>query len=144
VYKCSSCNTEFEKPFELNEDGEILNVCPECLDTDYYIVFKCLSCGKWIFPWNIENDICYECAEKEYTNRLGLKFIEKYKEFYLDFYGVEKVDRDLKADLIDILEKEFLSKTDMETDCNKYLERVKEYIFDGYVSEWITFLKEEI
>jgi len=125
------------------EHGEKFNVCPECLTTAYDTVYKCRLCEEWIYSQNIRKDLCYDCAEKEYTDRLGLRFVEKYRDFYLDFYGVEKVDKDLKADLIEILEKEFLSKIDMDTDYNKYLARVKEYITDGYMDEWVDFLIEE-
>jgi DNA-directed RNA polymerase subunit RPC12/RpoP len=143
-YRCEECGRIFNKPVEIQEEhGEVFVVCPTCLSTDYCNVFKCSLCDRYITYDEIHKDICYECATKEYADRLGLKFIEVNKDFYLDFYGVEKVDKDLKSNLIEILEKDFLSKVDMDTDWNKQLKSVKEYCLED-IDDWIEFLKEEI
>lgn len=143
MHRCNECGTVFRHTKQYPEDtGEIFNVCPQCRSTDYDIVFKCKICGEYFTADDIYKDICYECAEKEYTDRLGLRFIEKQKDFYLEYYGVEKVDKDLKSNLIEVLEKDFTSKVDMESDWNKQLKAVKEYCLDD-IDIWFLFLGEE-
>ncbi len=143
MHRCNECGTVFRHTKQYSEDtGEIFNVCPECNSTNHEIVFKCKICGEYINADDIYKDICYECAEKEYTDRLGLRFIEKQKDFYLEYYGVEKVDKDLKSNLIEVLERDFTSKVDMESDWNKQLKAVKEYCLDD-MDIWILFLGEE-
>jgi hypothetical protein len=100
-------------------------------------------------PHEQHYDCCPECGnenyievEELYTKKLGLRYLEKHKDFYLNYFGVEKVDKDLKADLIGILEKEYQQTLDMDTDWNKQLQHLKNYIFE-YMEEWIVFLEAE-
>jgi homoserine acetyltransferase len=101
---------------------------------------KC-ECGK-----KVEYDslsICIKCAEESYLDRRGLKFVEEEdRNFYLYFYGVKKVDRELREKLIDILEKEFLLSIDMDNDSNGYLKILKEYCLDD-MFDWIKFLEKK-
>lgn len=95
---------------------------------------KC-ECGK-----EIEYEgICADCAEEAYTDRLGLKFVEENRCFYLYFYGVELADRDLRDKLINILEREFLLSIDMDNDSNGHLKILKEFCLDD-MYDWISFL----
>ncbi len=144
MHKCDNCGKIFETPKEYCTEEQIFAGCPDtqCRGT-YTDVFKCSLCDEWKPHDEIHKDICYECAEKEYTDRLGLKYIDKYKDFYLDAYGVEKVDKDLKSDLIDVLEKAYKESIDMDNDWNHKLARVKEYCLE-FTDEWIKFLREEI
>lgn len=143
MHRCDECETVFRHTKQYPEDtGEIFNVCPECNSTNHENVYKCKICGEYFTADDIYKDICYECAEKEYTDRLGLRFIEKQKDFYLEYYGVEKVDKDLKSNLIKVLERDFTSKVDMESDWNKQLKAVKEYCLED-IDVWILFLGEE-
>lgn len=86
--------------------------------------------------------MCVECAEEAYTDRLGLKFVEENRCFYLYFYGIEQVDRELRDKLIIILEKEFLNSIDMDNDSNGHLKILKEYCLDD-MQDWIGFLEKE-
>lgn len=101
---------------------------------------KC-ECGK-----KVEYDslsICIKCAEESYLDRRGLRFVEEEdRNFYLYFYGVELVDRELREKLIDILEKEFLLSIDMDNDSNGYLKILKEYCLDD-MFDWIKFLEKK-
>lgn len=105
-------------------------------------LFKCKVCNKTKRAIDIYKNICYGCAENLYTNRLGLRYIEKHPEFYLHFYGIEKVDNVKKVELLEILEKEFLDKVDLEDDWNSQLAVLKEYVLED-IDEWIGFLDEE-
>lgn len=144
MYKCDTCGLIFETPKEYCTEEQIFAGCPDiqCQGT-YTDVFKCSLCDEWKSHDEIHKDICYECAEKEYTDRLGLKYIEKYRDFYLDAYGVEKVDKDLKDALLDVLEKAYKESIDMDTDWNRKLARIKEYCLE-FMDVWIEFLKEEV
>ena len=150
MYKCLDCGRLFEEPKEYvdaDDDGRqyIWKGCPdrECKSGAYVRAYKCSICEEYKPGADIYHDICYECAEKEYTDRLGVKYLESHRESYLDFYGVEQVDRDLKNDLIDVLENDFLSKLDFDSDWNHKLKYLKEYILDD-IDLWIDFLKEEM
>jgi hypothetical protein len=144
MYKCLDCGQLFETPKEYIEEEKIYEGCPdrECRGA-YLKAFKCSYCEDYKLYDEIYGDMCIECAEKEYTDRLGLKYLDSHKESYLDFYGVEQVDRDLKANLIEVLEKDYQSKIDMDTDWNHKLKDLKEYILND-MDEWVKFLKEEI
>ena len=106
-------------------------------------MFKCKICDELKQAKDIQGNICYECAEKEYTDRLGIKYLEKNRNCYLDIYGIEKVDKDKREDVIDVLEKDYLSKIDMDGDWNDMLRKLREYILDD-MDDWIEFLEEEI
>ncbi|GEM_PF-1638292 len=153
MYKCDECNAIFETPKEYCTEEQIFAGCPDtqCKGT-YTDVFKCSLCDEWKSHDEIHKNLCYDCAEKEYTDRLGLKFIsEKHRDFFLEEYGIldpkNGVDKDLKSNLVEVLEKDFVSLIDMETDWNHKLEVVKEYIFDSRndcTDKWVEFLQEEI
>jgi len=139
MYKCYHCNVNFD-----HKDNTELKqgLCPGCGGTNYINAFKCSICGKYHFPEETYKGICYKCAEAKYTNRLGLRWLDKHKEYFLNLWGIEKVDKDLKDDLIEVLEKDFLSKVDLDTDWNKQLSHLKNYILED-MDVWIEFLKEE-
>jgi hypothetical protein len=144
MYSCRDCETIFNQVETIKDDtGELLNVCPGCNSTGYEEAYKCDLCERYYFEEQIHNNICYKCAEKEYTDRLGLKWLDKHKEYFLEIWGIGNVDKELESDLIEVLEKDFLSKVDLDGDSNKQLEHLKNYILDD-MENWIEFLREEI
>lgn len=142
MYKCDDCGLVFEIPKEYVEPEQIYEGCPNCRGT-FTQAFKCRICDEWKPHYRIVDDICCDCARKAYTHRLGLKFVDSHKDFYLWRFSIAGFDRDLKSDLVEILENDFLSKIDMDTDWNHELKDLKEYCLDD-METWIEFLKEEI
>lgn len=106
-------------------------------------MFKCRICNDFKNANDMYGNICYECAEKLYTNRLGLQYLDKHRESYLDFYGIEKIDELLKTKLIDILEIDFQNKLDMDNDSNGQLSKLKEYILED-MYKWSKFVIMEV
>jgi len=140
LYKCYHCNANFDRKdnTELKQD-----LCPGCGSTDYVDAFKCEICGRYHFPSEIYKGICYECAEKEYTDRRGLEFIDKHKDFYLDHRGIFGIEKEEKDGVIEDLREKFLERIDMDDDQNHQLEHLKNYILED-MDVWIEFLREEI
>lgn len=144
MLKCLECECIFNKAEQIKDDtSEILNVCPGCHSTDYEEVQKCRICDKFHFENEMHGTICIKCAEECYTDRLGLKFIERHREFYLEYWGIEKVDEAFKDGLIDVLEKDFLQDIDFDNDMNQQLKKLKEYVLDD-MEVWISFLEGEV
>lgn len=147
MYLCE-CGKLFEEPCELKEDtGEIFAVCPSCRETSFEEVKECELCGEYFEQFNY-NKICDDCAEDEYTTRLGLKFIDKYKvEFFIGYlYGIEKYDRDKEEELLKVLESEFYSNLIFNNDNildEEKEEQIKEFSLSDWVN-WVDFLQEEI
>jgi hypothetical protein len=144
MYKCEEGHI-FVFPKVLQEPhGEEHLGCPEC-QNNYEEVFKCRICGEWHEKYYINKTICHECAEKLYTDRLGLKFVDKHKrEFYLGcLNGIDKVYEEKETDLIKIIEKDFLEHIDMDNDWNGNLKEVKDFCMED-IDLFIDFLEEEI
>lgn len=155
MYKCLDCGRVFETPKEYVEEEQIYAGCPdrECRGA-YVQAFKCILCEDWKEYDQIYYNICEECARMAYTPRLGLKYVDEFeptlkpldsydRSFYLWEYGIDKVDRDYKKRLIKILQNDFITKVDMDTDWNHELKDLKEYCLND-MDTWIDFLKEEI
>lgn len=142
--KCDVCGLVFEIPKEYCTEEEIFDGCPDvkCQGT-YEEVIKCDSCNEWKPLDEIYKGICCECAEGKYTDRLGLDFIDKHQDYYLEERGIIKVEKEEKESLVEDLRKVFLERVDMDGDWNHKLEHLKEYVLDD-MDEWIEFLKEEI
>lgn len=146
MFRCEECSKLFHRPVNFTEDtGEEFLVCPHCKTTSYEEVIICLVCDTYKTKDSIQNHICYECARKKYTVRLGLQFLDSHEEYYLWYYGIEKIDKDTKQDVIEILKKHYLDNIDTENDWNHYLEELKNYILDiENIYDWIKFLEENI
>lgn len=144
MYRCEECQLIFENAVEIHEEhGEIFEVCPECLSMDYVEVVECPICNMALPNDETYHGLCEECIRGEFTNLRGLQFIEKHmREFYLDYtWGIERMDENLKNDLITVLEKEFL--TNLDVDDKDQLKDIKDFcLFD--LDEWANFLKEEV
>ena len=141
--RCMDCECIFNKVEVIKTSLGDMSVCPACGSTDYEEAFKCSICGSYKFGEDICKDICYKCARAEYTDRRGLEFIDKHKEFYLEHRGIYRVNREEKDGLIEDLRELYLSRVDMDSDWNKQLEHLKEYAL-GDMDSWIEFLGEEI
>lgn len=142
MYKCDECYFSFDKPINIAEDtGEEFNVCPRCKTTSYDEVYECYLCEKHKHGNEIQDHICYKCAKTSYTNRIGLLFLDRHKEFYLWYFGINKCDNDRKEELIEILQQHYLDNIDLENDWNKYLEELRYYILsDENLYDYIKFL----
>jgi hypothetical protein len=145
MYKCDEGHVFEEHKTYIEPHEEELRCCPVCGSEDYEMAFNCFVCGKWMRIHDIRKNICYECAEGKYTNRLGLKFIDKHKrDFFLGcLNGIDKMYKEKEDDLIAIIEKDFLEHIDMDTDWNGNLKEVKNFCMED-VDLWIDFLEEEI
>jgi len=141
--RCMYCECIFNKVEVIKTNLGDMSVCPACGSTDYEEAFKCSICGSYKFGEDICKDICYKCARAEYTDRRGLEFIDNHKEFYLEHRGIYEVESEEEAGLIEDLRELYLSRIDMDNDCNKQLKHLKEYIFED-MDSWIEFLGEEI
>lgn len=147
MYLCE-CGKLFEEPYNITEDtGEIFAVCPSCKETSFEEVKKCELCGKYFESFNY-NKICDDCAEEEYTIRLGLKFIDRHKvEFFIGYlWGIEEYDRDKEEELLKALESEFYSNLIFNNDNildEEKEEQIKEFSLSDWIN-WVDFLQEEI
>ena len=142
MYRCDECNKDFEELKALKDDAGVYYVSP-CCKEGYEEVYKCSLCGDYHYAEDIYKNICYKCAEKEYTNRLGLKFIDKHKDFYLEHRGIYEIDKEEKDGVIEDLKEKYLERIDMDNDWNHQLEHLKYYVLED-IDVWIEFLKEEL
>lgn len=144
MYKCEECYCIFKKPIIVLEDtGEEFNVCPRCKTTSYDNVYECYICELYKHSHEIQGHICYECAKISYTDRIGLQFLDKHKEFFLWYFGIDKCDNDRKDKLIDILQNNFFDNIDFETDWNDNLRELRLYVLsDENLYDYINFLGE--
>lgn len=150
MFKCGEGHV-FEKPIALLKDyfdrGEVMYGCPICGD-GFEKAYQCRMCDEWFYGDEINKDICYECAKKEYTHRKGILFINRHKEFYLWLYDIqdyylEFVKKKYKKNgLIKVLERDFLQRIDLDEQSDD-LVALQDFCMDN-IDEWIDFLVEEI